>query len=198
MATLQLTTLADVKTLMGQDAPGATLDSVLTTMVQAVSAAVEKSLNRLLLKTARTEKYSPKPYATTVRLRALPVDASPFEFKEAPDRDFAAATAVLAEDFYLDLEAGVVHLDIELTGGPGTVQVISTGGLAADTATLKASYPDIWQAATFWVKELYENRNQLGRSGQSVAGGSVSWQDGLGEIPDVVEALIAPYRRPAF
>jgi len=88
-----------------------------------------------------------------------------------------------------------VHYDGQFSGGKGTVRVTYTAGLAATPADLKTNYPAIWQAATFWVKELYQKRNQLGRSGSSVSGTSVSWEDGLGKMPAVVETLLAPMVR---
>jgi hypothetical protein len=202
MTLLAMTTLARVRALMQENSPTAAMDPVLTDMITAISQRLEAELGRKVMLEARTEKFSPEPYSQLLVLGAAPVtepDSNTglpaFTVTEALDRQFADADPIDPTTYFLDAEAALVQLDGCFTGGKGTVQVVYTAGLAATPDDLAANYPALVQAATFWVKELYDKRNQLGRSGESVSGTSVSWQDGLGDVPEIVRSLIAPWRR---
>lgn len=197
MALLLLTDIAAVKDLLGQKAPAtAGLDGILTDIVTATSRAIEVYLRRPLMAEQQTEIKSPKPYAMRLFCDAFPVDASQgLTITEAADRNYAAGDVKDPADYYVDEDSGIIDLDNELLGGPGTVQLIYFGGLATTTDSLRLLYPDIAEAATFWAKEVFEKRNKIGRSGESQPGVSVSWQDGLGDMPKVVKGWLEPHRK---
>lgn len=184
-ASLAATDLTRVKAFMGGDnALGETtpeLDAALNVWIAVVSELVERYLQCTLLKAERTETiHVVRPNQRFVALPATPIDtAAAITVKEAPDRDFAAATAVEADSLHVDGPAGLIHLDTWLNRGAvydahGTVQVTYTGGKAGSLSELEAGFPAIVQAANTEVKYRYDSRSRVGKDSESLGGAAVT------------------------
>lgn len=203
MALLKLTNAQRVRELMSEADkalnPSAHFTAVLDRLVLAVSAEVERYLGRKLNSEARTEVHSPRAWQRAIVLSAYPV-ATVTSVKQASDRDFAAATAMASTEYALQAEFGLLQFDEPLQGGPGTVQVVYTGGLVANEAAdahltaLEAAYPDLVLAATMWAKLLYDRRHLVGVASKSVKGTAVASLPG-GTPPPEIKQLLDGYRR---
>jgi len=201
-ASLAATDLTRVKAYI--DETGSGLDDQLEAWIAVVSVAIERYLNRPLLKAARVE------IMPTVRQfqRFIVVDAPPIDttvavvIKEASDRDFDAATALETTVFHVDGPAGLIHLDGALNDSGcgrdqhGTVRTGYTGGLATTVDGLDTAYPEIVQAANIEVQARYDGRNRLGKAAESMGGASVTLLDEH-EKPLCAQArsLLDPLRR---
>ncbi len=200
---MNATTIARVKALL--DITSTTYDTVLTTMVEAVSRRIENYIDRPLEQTARTEEYSIKPRQNVLFLRAYPVTAIT-TIKLALDWDYASETAIDSSDYKVDTDTGQVHFTFfpilnyrgdTLAAAPNAMQVVYTGGLATNTTNLISDYPDIAYAADVQVVAMWRRRDSPQGQSQSVGAGSINYEGALRLVPDVIEAL-TPYRRLRF
>jgi hypothetical protein len=200
---MDATTIARVKALL--DITSSNYDAVLTTIVSAVSKRIETYLDRPLERTSRTETYPIRPRQNKLFLRAYPVD-SITSIKIATDWDYAAATAVETDDYNVTSDTGTVHfsfypitsyLDSNYEAAPDAIQVVYTGGFAANTTALIADYPDIAFAADLQSVAMWRRRDTPQGNSINVGGSSISYEKPLNLVPDVIEAL-TPYRRLRF
>jgi hypothetical protein len=200
---MNATTIARVKALL--DISGTTYDTVLTTMVEAVSRRIENYIDRPLEQVARTEEYSIKPRQSVLFLRAYPTTAIA-SIKLALDWDYASEAAIESDDYHVDEDTGMVHFTFfpilnyrgdNLAAAPNVIQVIYTGGFATSTANLITSYPDIAYAADLQVVAMWRRRDSPQGQSQGIGGGSITYEGALRLVPDVIEAL-TPYRRLRF
>ncbi len=188
--------------------PSTTHDAVLDRLIAVVSQRIENFIDRPLKSEARTEEYPIKPRQGMLFLRAYPLasQASVTSLKVATDWDFSAATAWDSDNFHADLDTGQIHLRYfpidnylgqNATIAPGIVQVIYTGGLAADTPGLISSYPAIAYACEEQVVAMWRRRDDPASGSVSIDQYSRQIDAPLKFLPDVVEAL-TPYRRLRF
>lgn len=93
---------------------------------------VERWLNRHIIQEARTEQLDVESGQMVFLLKGYPVASSPTPvFKSDFNRDFVSAQAISDTTFYLKLSIGKVEFETFLpTFGPGTLQVVYTGGMA--------------------------------------------------------------------
>lgn len=193
-----LTTLVRVKRVI--DLTEATKDTLLQEYIDAASDAIEKFMDRPVLVAARTELYDVEPGQQRIALRAFPVLAAPVAvFKNDSARQFGAGIAALAADsFYLNLVTGSAEFDrVRLIRGPGVVEVVYTGGMAADTAAFIVAFPEIAKACDTQVAFMYKRRETMGMSGFSSEGGSVSFSE-ADDLIVPVKAAVRKYRRLDF
>lgn len=191
---MDLSTTARAKIVLGLTS--SQHDTLLDQLVAATSGAAERYLNRHALQTARTEQYDVEDcYQRRVYLRGFPVLATPVAaFKSDGLREFTGA-AIDADNYYLDLERGTIEFDVyTLTPGPGTLQVVYTGGMATTAAGLISAFPDVAQAVDFQVAFLFKRRDTLGMSSFSAEGGSIGFETPVELIP-LAKRLLDPYRR---
>lgn len=203
-ASLQITNADLVTEYIGQKAGGAAMqdfdEAGVTALAKVVSEAVENLCHRRFLSTERTEQFNVRRLQKMLALDAFPItigDPTPvFELREAQDRDFTSSSTILpSTDYYVDTEAGTVLLDNYFRGGAGTVRLQWTGGLAANTTALQTAAPDLVEAASMWVAELWDRRDT--QTVRQITGGraGVGRQFiGLGSPPPLVEALLMQYR----
>lgn len=187
---MDLTTKARVKEILEKTTTG--LDALIDQFIVGVSAQIEKHLDRFAEEIERTEQHDVDPGQHVFLLRGFPVDAvAAFELKNDVTRDFASATLIDTDRFYLDRSPGVLTFDhFILVWGPGTLQVKYTGGLGTNTADAITNFPDIAHAADLQVAHLIERRHQLGLTSFSAEGGSVSkvvYEESF--IPEALKAL---------
>ena len=199
MAVLELTTATRVKAYaegFGGKSWGTTADALLAQVIPDVSRRVEQYLCRHMKSEARTEYVTLQSGQRLVSLKGFPVAASPAAvLKNDSLRTFGSDTVVTATNYFLDLVLGVVEFDGWVpVPGPGVLQVVYTGGMAADTASFVAAYPDIAGAADRQVLYVVQRRLNPGGTLQQAGGASATYEGPLKLLPDVEQAL-APYRR---
>lgn len=197
---MDLSTLDRVKTHMnagGQKITKADAESLLSELITSYSAAFESYLNRLVETTVRTLQITVHPGQTTFELPAYPVTTLT-SVKNTWDRDFASATAIDSDDYYCDTETGILYIDrYGLIPGPGVMQVVYTGGMAATPAAFVTAYPEIAGALDQQVVSHWQRKDQLGAQGVSLGQGSVSFSGPLKLLPEV-RATLAKHRRVAL
>lgn len=200
---MDATTIARVKDLL--DIQSSSHDTVLTTMVNAVSKRIESYLDRSLEQTSRTETYNIRPRQNKLFLRQYPV-TSVTSVKVALDWDYAAATAVDSSDYNTTSDTGCIHfqfypitsyLGSNYEYAPDAIQVIYTGGFATSTTNLISDYPDIAMAADLQTVAMWRRRDTPQGNNISVGGSSIAYEHPLDLVPDVIHAL-TPHRRLRF
>tara|TARA_R110000751_G_scaffold265735_1_gene364813 strand:- start:50 stop:664 length:615 start_codon:yes stop_codon:yes gene_type:complete len=200
---MDATTIARVKALL--DITSSTHDTVLTSIVASVSKRFESYLDRKLLAEARTQEYNIRPRQNKLFLREYPVSAIA-SIKIALDWDYASAIAVSASDYHVTSDTGTVHFTfnpITSYGGsnyayaPDAIQVVYTAGFATSTANLITNYPDIAMAADLQSVAMWRRRDTPQGNSISVGGSSISYENPLDLVPDVIHAL-SPHRRLRF
>lgn len=170
---LDVTTLARVKVFLrktdGID------DALLQALITGYSEMFEDLLGKPLKREAKTEQYDVIHGQKIVFLRAQPVLASPTpEFRNDTVRDFTV-DAIDAERYYLNLALAYVEFDVdELFKGPGVFEAKYTGGMAVDTATFITSFPKIALACDQQAAFIFQRKDELGLTGFSAEGGSIS------------------------
>ena len=129
---IDLTSLERVKERVRYASAKTVADNLLRLLITEASGMVERYLNRHIIRQARTEQHDVEPGQMVFLLKGYPVASSPAPvFKSSTDRDFVAALAVPDETFYVKLSTGKVEFDTFLPSfGPGTLQVVYTGGMA--------------------------------------------------------------------
>jgi len=196
VATIDLTTTARVKELLDVDDSETGSDAAIGRLVTSVSARIERYLRRGVEAAARTETFDVMHGRTTYALHAYPVSAVA-SVKIATSYNFAAAGAKTSNtDYHVDLAAGIVEQLTTWLTGPRVLQVVYTGGLAADTATVLSNYPDLADAAEKQCVEEWLRRTSLSRT-NSNASGVTEARDVVTLLP-IVREILAPYRRPVW
>jgi len=194
--TIALTTLARFKAFYGSTKSAD--DVAVSALIDRVSVAIERDLGRTIQATGLdvTEVDWLPQWARTVLLRAFPVtEVSSVKYARTA-LDWSAVDALtVGTHYWLDLDRGVVHLDVNTKYDPTWYQVIYKGGLAASTAALIAdtSLCDLEQAAMMQVAYYWERRDKPGGS-KTMEGGSVSF-DGAIKLLEGVRELISPFKR---
>tara|TARA_R110002020_G_scaffold425054_3_gene634466 strand:+ start:366 stop:980 length:615 start_codon:yes stop_codon:yes gene_type:complete len=200
---MDATTVTRVKALL--DITSSTHDTVLGTMVSAVSKRIETYIDRPLEQSARTEEYDLRPRQNVIYLRAYPV-ASIASVKISFDWDFSSATALSTSDYHVDSEAGLLHLNYfpvlnylsnNNATAPCVAQVVYTAGFSTSVSNLISAYPDIAYAADTQTVATWRRRDSPQGANISLQGSSVGFEGPLEFVPDVAQAL-TPYRRLRF
>jgi len=195
MALIALTTLARVKAQLGQPTSQTDDDALIEQMIAAVSLRIERHLGRPVESAARTEYVDLCSGVDRYQLAAYPV-ASIASVKNSTTFAWASTTAkVEGTDYVVDPESGILRLLPASVwfAGPEAMQVVYTGGIAANTAAVTSStglYQDLALACEYQVSDEYRRRHGLSVSGES---GS----DTVRLLPAVRE-MLEPYRRPTW
>lgn len=197
------TTLALVKEALSTDFGTSTSnDGFVGTLIGEVSTRMEQALERQVDQIERTEVYDFKPGQKVLELCNWPVTAVS-TVKLARDGDFASADAREATTYLVDEVEGrlIFHTSAPIYSPYRgetyyqALQVVYTGGMAADESAFQAAYPDLVGAATRQVVHAFKRRDTPGNSTQ---GSQRSFSRGAttpyGLLPDV-HAAIQRYRR---
>lgn len=203
---LDLTTLARVKTLLGE--AGASQDALLGQLIAAVSARFEEEMRRHTTQAARTEVYPVKMNRRMLTMRGAPVDLTqPFSLKFSDTTNFSGVpTMVRNSDFVVEEEMGILRL---ITTGdafaqgklqrpfmPYYVQIISTSGMATSTANFITAYPEVAQACDLQVAYLFRRRTSPG--GDVKVGDSFAQYTRDYNLLDEVRSAIWKHKRIVF
>lgn len=181
-----LVSLEQVKALVLEDTSETKYDEVLMAMIDEVSQAIETWCARKFKeRTGLTEYYTPKG-GTIVSLKNFPVTGTTaFALYDDPDRDYESDSLIDADDYFLDLETGVIHLDNdgEFSSVPGAVKVVYSAGYAAIPYTLQL-------ACKKWVARIWKERQRQEWGLKSLGGaGETTTYDLEGPPKDVVKLL---------
>lgn len=190
MTLLPLTTLERCKALLDM---GETVvnDTTISNLILAVSQAVEDYLDRGLFLEERTEVFDVRTGQIEWQLSAWPVSAIA-SVKSDTNWTFAAETALESTEYTFDA-CGLLYIPSAPKAGKQSLQVVYTAGLAADTASLIASFPQLADVAEKQVVEEWRRRDKLSKGGESMQGYSTSW-DAVALLPSVTQRL-QPLRR---
>lgn len=191
MAQFLITTRTLVKAQ--KDITGTTLDSVIDSLIAAVSEMAEDYLGRELLKATYTEERPLRARTRYVSLRGFPID-SVSSVKYARTYDFSDIDD-LDEGLYQVRKAqGQIYLSgISTWFETGFVQVTYLGGMAEDTDDFVAEHPRMAQAATNEVIARLNRRLAADGNPQAI-NSSVAYQKELQPLTDFYAAL-DPHRR---
>lgn len=160
-ATVALVTLADTKAFLKITA--STEDTILETLVNAVSVLVSNYLGRKLVSAAFTEYYDGDGSDTLV-LNQFPVTALS-SINDDPTRTFAGSTeVVIARDTILDGNAGIVRVwngKPAFIYGRSNIKVTYTAGYTAGSNVPA----DLMLAVKLTIEQIYKNRYAAQRFG---------------------------------
>lgn len=177
---MDLTTAQFVNARRGRDsADDATL---INSLITEVSADVALYLRRHVQAVARTQVYT-LPYGIRdFRLDGYPV-ASISSVSTSPDLDFSSSEILSVSSYYLEPAVGRLRLVSPTAFDPTFVQVVYTGGMAADTTAFRAAYPDIAGAVESAVLELLKRADKPGVSETRLRDGGVSYERPVNMLP---------------
>lgn len=182
---MMLVSLGDLKEFLGITTTQ--FDTLLTNIIEGMSAQMEKRLNRGLRSEERTRAF---PAGLAVySLPAYPVDTS------APltvTVDGVARTQGV--EFRLWAESGMMEFrEPTLATFPGDVQITWTGGYVETAGVLQVP-DDLRAAAQAQCSYLFRRRDDLGLTSVSMPDGSVGISAPAGLLPGV-EQVLGLYRR---
>lgn len=201
MGTLLLCRFDDVALYL-RDIDNSLEESLVVLLIEAFTKRVEAMTRRTLRKSTNgnptVDIFSPPPdrgenrgYSSwySVRVSRWPID-SIVSLKEDLNGDFASADAIESTDYGLGPE-GIIRMRWRpFLSGTACLQVKTVGGLARDTGAVPA---DLRNAAARQVAYWWQRRTDLGISGVSQQGASVSLYATGDLLPDV-EQVVKRYR----
>lgn len=154
--------------------------------IKAFSATVERVCDRPLRLTVRTEILDVPWGASMVSLRAYPV-TDVQEVRESSDQDWTTA-ALTATDYvlYQQGRTGLLQFIVQRVGGPQSLRVIYTGGIAAD---LQHVPDDLRDAAATHIAYLVMRAPTLHLESQGIMQGSATMFSKGSMLPGVREVL---------
>lgn len=180
---VDLTTLARVKTWMGDPED----DTALTNLIVTISRdAMLDILKRPILKSERSEYFD----ITRTGQKEFCVKGTPIDTTTAPivirntdtPRIWSNSDDVIDADHIIcdaDRAAqGIVYVDYPLNAGVNALKITYTGGMAEDTDEIISTYPDIALKIDMQVAYLWRRRGNLGIKSEAIVGASVTWYNG--------------------
>lgn len=186
---LAFTTKADVKATVGYTATDQ--DAFIDQLILDVSREAEDYMGRHALITARTEVYRLRRNQTWLSVKGFPI-SSVTSVKYAADEDFADVDALDTDLYSVRAELGQIRFRTaaipSLIYDPGFVEVVYTGGLALDSAAMKANEPRLEGAVRTEVVNRF-NRRQNPEGNLQVFGAGVGYQSALAPLKDFYVAL---------
>lgn len=175
-----LSTVASCKEHLGIS--GTTFDAVIGTLLTRASAWIERYCGRTFASTAYTQDYDGDGTDTLI-LRQYPI-VSVTTIHDDQERDFASATLIDADDYYVDADKGMVKLIAgRFSRGRGNVRVVYTAGHATVPAAVALAAVEL---TAFW----FNRRRSAGRASESLGGLSVSH---LGDVPGDIKTMLDEY-----
>lgn len=191
---MALTNLAAVKLHLNIQTSDTSQDAVLTRHINAASLMVERFIDRKVLKATHTE-FQDGRGSDRIVLRHWPAD-KPSELWSDPSGKFVDPACQYNADEY----------ELELTSDGGIGVILLAGrrfpkGSRSIKIVYQAGYDQVpadMEEATIWTVEfLYDMRSdrRIGVSSKSKNNENTSFR---GELPEVVQNMLVPYRRSEF
>lgn len=183
-ASMDLTSLAKLKAYLGLSAGDD--DTLLTSLIDSASEAIEQYCGRPFARTERTELHDGCG-SKSILLDCRPV-ASVASVHDDAGREFDDASLLPAENYTFYPESGVLTLDAGVFGdGRRNVQVVYTAGYAS-------APPAVEQAANILAAHFYNRGRQGGDGVVSETLGAYSVSYDAADWPGSVRALLTAYR----
>jgi len=157
-------------------------------LITLYSYAAAKYLNREVSAATHTEYFDVDGNNVFV-LKGATVSAISAVYVSAA-RDWDNETAEDSDNYTYDPTAGIIYLDgISLPQGFRTVKVVYVGGMATNTTTFIAAYPDIAEAMDEQVAYHYDRRNDLGTTTIALDTTSRSYRGAMNWLASVRDIL---------
>lgn len=198
MATLlsyALTSVADVKELLGIDSGDSTKDNLIIRKINQATTLIENYCQRRFASTVYTDVEYDSPDSDTLVLSQRPVTSfTSLGVRDGPE-NLSSWSTVETQDYFVDTAAGILKLNFNTYGAWNRYRVTYTAGyttipadLGEAAATLAAYLVDNGVSGT-GVKRKKEGQREIEyfESGPSNTGGSLLESLGLDDI-------LEPYR----
>lgn len=184
--------LDTLKGFLGIDLLITTQDPLLTSILEATSAGLEKRLGRVIRTRALTEVYDGPGCGRSLFLRAFPVTAiAAIHLWDAAHTEMTTLTPSDGEAFFNARTGEVQRAVGDFGAGFQTVEVDYTAGLGVTEADLP---DDLLVAALHVMKYTYDRHTTGTTAGNSVSVGSMTFVLSTAIPADVRDTLDA-YRR---
>lgn len=187
---MNVTTLAKIKERLGLGDADTEHNTLLTTILTNVSGRIERFLNRTLETGSVTRIFDVADGQRVFSLKAYPVSAIT-SVKNDTEWDWSGTSAMDSSYYQENAASGVLYFWANvLVPGYQALQVIYSGGMAADADALIAAYPDLSEAGINQVVYEFNHRDSIGIPTLVAAGGaSLSFVQDSDLLPSVRGAL---------
>ena len=166
-----MTTLARVAAR--RDLQGTADDALLSEFIAAVSQTTEERVSRHAQAAARTEVFRVDRFKRMLTLPGRPISTvTSIKVNYIPVFDTVTAADPSAYDILSD--QGQVRLNWSLNYSPSYVEVVYTGGMAADTTSFIAAYPEVADAVDVEVVNRWNRRKSPGGETTTLGSATVS------------------------
>lgn len=157
---VEVTTLGRVKNQLEIAAGTTAHDVLLRRWISSATSSFETYLNRHIEAKSRTEQFTVEPWQRRVWVQGYPV-TTVTTVKNDTQRDFTGLTVDVG-DYYLDAAGGRFDFDkYILLFGPGVLQIVYTGGMAASTERMIGTIGTV--SGTMTPGNTVEGTNSLAR-----------------------------------
>lgn len=166
----------DVKPQIGIDTTETSKDSLIDILCEAVEGLWDILTDRTWKQAAFTEYHDVADYCSVIFLKNRPVAESPaLQIWDDPDWVWGASFLIVATDYRIDYEKGILYYNSFFFKGKQSVKVAYTAGYT--TATMpKAIEAVLIRQVAHWYSQL-QNRT-LGKSSEARGdGGTTSFKD---------------------
>lgn len=189
---VSLTTIGEVKQMIGSSYTSTQSDSLIESAILAVSDEITRYLGFHTLTAERTETYALKHGKRILSLDGRFVTGGLSDFKVAahPD-DFATAIDLVSTDFVLSEAAGWLRFMARPTNWNGYARLTYTSGLGLTALEVIADHREIAYAATLQTKYFIQRQDSLGGNVTSLQGGGTSFNGQytlLREVRSILDA----------
>jgi len=174
-------TIEEVKAYADLNATDTSKDELIDSLIVACQAFIDEYCGRTFEKGKMTEYFGDVP-VDRLFLSKYPIDANkPIQVWDSWDRAYASTDLVDPSDYFVDAENGIIKLDYEVGGSPGSVKVMYTAGYLTLPAAIK-------QACIELVTRKFKEgaSGGLGVPSRALPGG--------GNVTFVIEALLPQTR----
>jgi len=169
-------------------------DADLLAIIASYSAEFARWMCRHVETIQRTESYKVKGSGYDVCLKGYPVQSVVSVKFAGKKKDLPSAFPVLADDFDVDLDSGILEVCADSSFEPLYVEVTYTGGMGADTTEFIANYPDLAEAMALQVCEHWRRKNDPSKSSVTDFGSETRYDNGELGILKRVKPIIMSHR----
>lgn len=173
-------------------------DTIITSLINNISAWVARYLNRILISKERTEYYSGDG-SEILQLRVYPI-VSVASLYVDNNREFDTASLVDADDFIVKKGVGMLtafNLFGAFVSGESNIKVTYTAGYTAGTGNGNGTMPYDIKQATLRLLDKYFRQVYTQRKGdvasESISGMNITYD--LSKVPKDVAEMLAPHRK---
>lgn len=192
LASVDLTTLAEVKQIIDTSYIDTSQDTLIGSMISEVSDRITQYLGFHTLHATRTETYEGRRFERVVTIDSKPL-TTVTSIKHHSEQDFTGVLALDADQYVVHKRSGWVRLDFAPIYKHNYFQVVYDGGLGAAASNVLSDFPEIAHAATMQVKYYLQRRDSLGGN-VTTGAGSTSFDSAYGLHPEV-KAILDQHRR---